>query len=49
MRYVDVEAVKQFENFLTYVEATALDARNLSEFILDALRKNHGMYSKSGI
>ena len=40
VRYVDVEAVKLFEHFLTYVEATALDADSLSAFILDALRKN---------
>ena len=40
VRYVDVEAVKLFEHFLTYVEATALDANSLSGFILDALRKN---------
>ena len=40
VRYVDVEAVKLFEHFLTYVEATALDASSLSAFILDALRKN---------
>ena len=40
IRYVNVEAVKLFEHFLTYVEATALDARSLSTFILDALRNN---------
>ena len=40
LRYVDVEAVKLFEHFLTYIEATALDAGSLSGFILDALRKN---------
>ena len=40
LRYVDVEAVKLFEHFLTYVEATSLDAHSLSEFILNALRKN---------
>ena len=52
MRYVDVEAVKLFEHFLTYVEATALDASSLSGFILDALKKESvesGMYCKSGI
>ena len=38
--YVDVEAVKLFEHFLTYVEATALDSSSLSGFILDALRMN---------
>ena len=40
VRYVDVEAVKLFEHFLTYVEATSLDAGSLSTFILDTLRKN---------
>ena len=52
VRYVDVEAVKLFEHFLTYVEATALDASSLSGFILDTLKKESvesRMYSKSGI
>ena len=40
LRYVDVEEGKLFEHFLTYVEATSLDARSLSEFILNTLRKN---------
>ena len=40
MCYVDVEAVKLFEHFLTYVGAAALDASSLSGFILDVLRKN---------
>ena len=40
LRYADVEAVKLFENVLTYVEATSLDARSLSEFIFNALKKN---------
>ena len=38
--YVDVEAVKLYEHFITYVEATALDANSLLAFILDALREN---------
>ena len=40
VRYVDVEAAKLYEHFITYVEATALDANSLSAFILDALREN---------
>ena len=40
LRYVDVEEGKLFEHFLTYVEATSLDACSLSEFILHSLRKN---------
>ena len=40
VRYVDVEAVKLCEHFLTYVEATTLDTSSLSAFILDALRNN---------
>jgi hypothetical protein len=38
--YVDIEAAQLFEHFFTYVEATSLDARSLSMFILNALRKN---------
>lgn len=40
LRYVDVKVVKLFEHFLTYFEATALDAGSLSGFIFDTLRKN---------
>ena len=40
LRYIDIDAVKLYEHFLTYVEATSLDARSLSEFILNALKKN---------
>ena len=40
VRYVDVKAVKLFERFLTYVEATTLDASSLASLILDALRNN---------
>ena len=40
LHYVDINTVNLHEHFLTYMEATSLDARSLSEFILNALRKN---------
>ena len=40
LRYVDVDSAKLFEHFLTYVEATSLDAGSLSSYILDTLRMN---------
>ena len=40
LRYVDLEEVKLFEHFFTYVEVTSLDACSLSEFILNSLREN---------
>ena len=40
LHYVDMEKVKLFEHFLTYVEATSLDAHSLPEFILSAWKNN---------
>lgn len=40
VRYVNLESATLFERFLTYVEATSLDAKSLSEYILDTLKHN---------
>lgn len=40
LRYVDVESATIFERFLTYVEATSLNAESLSKYILDTLKQN---------
>lgn len=40
VRYVDVDTATVFERFLTYVEATSLNAENLSSYILDTLKQN---------
>ena len=42
LRYVDTESATVFERFLTYVEATSLNAESLSKYILDTL-KEHGL------
>ena len=42
LRYVDIESATIFERFLTYVEATSLNAESLSKYILDTL-KEHGL------
>ena len=42
LRYVDIASATIFEHFVTYVEATSLNAESLSKFILDTL-KEHGL------
>ena len=42
LRYVDIESATIFERFLTYVEATSLNAESLSKYSLDTL-KEHGL------
>ena len=42
LRYVDTESATVFERFLTYIEATSLNAESLSKYILDTL-KEHGL------
>ena len=39
LRYVDIESATLFERFLTYVEATSLNAESLSKYILDTLKE----------
>ena len=41
VRYVDVKEARIHERFLTFVEASCLDAGSLTEYILDTLRKYH--------
>ena len=40
IRYVDEETAVQHEHFITYVQATSLNAQSLSKYILDTLRNN---------
>ena len=42
LRYVDIASATIFERFVTYVEATSLNAESLSKYILDTL-KEHGL------
>ena len=46
LRYVDTESATIFERFLTYVEATSLNAESLSKYILDTL-KEHSLDSQN--
>ena len=41
VRYVDADSATVFERFLTYVEATSLDAESLSAYILDTLKQHN--------
>lgn len=40
VRYVDVDTATVFERFVTYVEATSLNAESLSSYILKTLKQN---------
>ena len=40
LKYVDEETAVQHEHFLTYVQATSLNASSLSTYILDTLKNN---------
>lgn len=40
IRYVDKETAAQHEHFITYVQATSLNAQSLSTYILDTLNHN---------
>ena len=41
LRYVDVKKATIHERFVTYIEVTDLDTKNLSEYILTTLRSHH--------
>ena len=40
LKYVDEETAVQHKHFLTYIQATSLNASSLSTYILDTLKNN---------
>ena len=40
LRYVDIESAIQYEHFISYIEATSLNAESLSSYIIATLRDN---------
>ena len=46
IRYVDIDTANQHERFLTYIQASSLNAKRLSSYILTALH-NHGLDSSN--
>ena len=40
LRYVDIEKTIQHEHFISYIEATSLNAESLSSYIIATLRDN---------